>query len=281
MATSVISIYSNTLHRVMTTIPESPISPPAFETLRIPSKELASYPKLSALTDLINNAFTVAGRQYPGLYDPEEKRFKDPSKFPEELGPESVTFVTFVSKGENSSDESEMVATTSYIPFSRLETASELRELSKALEAEQQAQNGRIDHNSPMNRNDAVPGLEAKVEQAPQLGEHTQSATPVDDDSQTDALKVGVSSVAVAPAWQKHGLSSKLLGRIVDEINSQAIALGKKNFTLVLNTMKEINGPYWTSRGFKTIEEEAFPPGLFGGTTGFTFSRMSRTHLVN
>lgn len=281
MATSVISTHSNTIHRVMTTIvPESPILPPAFETLRIPSEELASYPKLSALTDLINDAFTIAGRQHPGFYDPEEKRFKDPSEFLWELGLESVVFVTFVSRGENFGDEPEMVATTSYTPFSRLLTTSKLREACEALEAEQQAQNGKIDYKSPTSKNDAVPGLEAKVEQEPQLCNYTQSATSVEDDSQADAFKVGISCVAVAPAWQKHGLSSKLLGNIVEEIRLQAIAHGKKDFTLVLNTMKEINGPYWTKKGFKVIEEEGFPPGLFGSTTGFTFLRMSRHHLV-
>lgn len=280
MATPVITTYSNNLHRIMTTIPESPIVQPAFETLRIPSEELAAYPRLSALTDLINNAFAVAGRQHPGLYDPEKKRFENPLEFVDELGPESVVFIIFASKEENFGDEPDMVATTSYTPYSRLPKASKLRDASEALEAEQRAQNGNIDFVIPTSRNDIVPGLEVELEQEPQLGEHPQAATSVDDESHPDALKVGVSSVAVAPAWQKHGFSSKLLGRIVDEINSQAIARGKKDFALVLNTMKEINGPYWTSRGFKPIEEEFFPPGLFGSTTGFTLSKMSRNHLV-
>lgn len=281
MATTVISTQSNTIDGVMTTTaPEPPILPPNFETIRIPSEELASYPNLSALTDLINDAFTVAGRQHLGVFDPEQKRFKDPSEFLRELGPESVVFVTFVSRGENFGDEPEMVATTSYTPFSRLLAASKLREASEALEAKRQAQEGGTEQKTPTSKNDAVPGLEAKVEQEPQLGEQTQSATSVGDDSQTDALQVGITAVAVAPAWQKHGLSSKLLGKIVEEIRSQAIAHGRKDFALVLNTVKEINGPYWTKKGFKIIDEERFPPGLFGSTAGFTFIRMSRHHLV-
>ena len=262
----------------MTTNQASPTLPQAFETVRIPSQELASHPKLSVLTDLINTAFTVAVRDFPGLYDAGNKRFEKSSDFLEELGPDGVTFVTFATKRDSSGDEPEIVATTSYKPFASLLRGSELREV---LEATRKEQRGAADHVNRTMKNDAVPGLDAKLEQDPPLHEQTRFSISEEDDSAGDALKIAVSSVAVAPTWQKHGLASKLLARVVEEIYSQANAQGRNDFTLVLRTMKEINGPYWTSKGFKTIEEERFSAGLFGSTTGFTLSVMSRNHLVH
>ncbi len=284
MASSVLATFPNGLHKVMSTIPESAIMPPTFDTLRIHSRDLASYRRLSALTDLVNNAFTAAGRLYPGLYDPERKRFEKPSNFLEEMGPDGVTFITFASNGGDSGDEPEMVATTSYKPMSGhlKESTRSLRDmLEEMLKAEKWVQDGEKDHASRPSKNDAVPGLDTQLKGEPYFGEHTQSPTPVVEESRGIALKVAVCVVAVAPAWQKHGLASELLSRIVDEINSEAIAHGREDFTLVLNTMKEINGSYWTSKGFKTREEQEFPPGIFGSRDGFTLSRMSRLHLVN
>ena len=262
----------------MTTSQASPTLPQAFNTVRIPSQELASHPKLSVLTNLINTAFKVAAWDFPGLYDGETKRFEKSSDFLEELGPDGVTFVTFATEGDSSGDEPEIVATTSYKPFASLLRGSELREM---LEVEMKAQHGAVENVDRTIKNDAVPGLDAKLERDLQLREQIQSSIPEEDDSAEDALKIAVTFVAVAPAWQKHGLASKLLAGIVEEINSQANAQGREDFTLVLNTMKEINGPYWTSKGFKTIEEERFPAGPFGSTTGFTISTMSRNHLVH
>ena len=275
----------------MSTVQASPTLSKTFHTVRIPSRELASYPKLSALTDLINIAFTASAQQYPGLYDAERKRFEEPSDFLDELGPKGITFITFATTGGLSSDEPELVATTSYIPFASLMKFSKLRQslesemkatkLREQLEVERPEMNGRVDYTDPTTENDAVPGIDAKLEQELELGQHTQSEMSVDDDSDKDILKIAVSFVAVAPAWQKHGLASKLLRRVVEEIKSQAKVQGRKDFTLVLNTMKEINDSYWTSKGFKAMGEESFPPGPLGSKTGFTISRMSRKHAVD
>ena len=275
----------------MATTHTPPRLPQAFNTVRIPAGELASHPKLSALTDLINAAFTVSGRQYPGLYDAEMKRFEEPSDFLDELGPKGITYITYATKGELSGDEPEMVATTSYRPFASLMKGSKLpmslesemkaTELREQLEAERPEMNGRVDHVDLKTKNDTVPSIDATLEQEPELGQHTLSDRCVDDDSDKDTFKVAVSFVAVVPAWQKYGLASKLLRRVVEEISSQAAAQGRKDFTLVLNTMKEINESYWTSKGFKTIGEERFPAGTFGSRNGFTISRMSRKHAVD
>ena len=272
-----ISTFSNTLHEVMTTIPKSPTLAQTFETLRITSQDLESYPELSTLTDLINNTFTAAGRQYPGLYDAERKRFEKPSDFLEELGPSGVSFITFALDGEFPSGKAEIVATTSYKPFESLSKGSHLRD---ELEAERRKQGGKMDPITPTTKSDVLPGFDAKLEQEPQPVD-TMSAVSKVQESHTDALKVAVSFVAVAPAWQKHGLASRLLNTVVDEVHAQAIAQGRKDFTLVLDTMKEINGSYWTSKGFETVEEDPFPAGSFGSKSGFTMSRMSRNHVVN
>ena len=275
----------------MATVRMSAKLPQTFDTVRIPSANLASHAKLSALTDLINTAFTTSARHYPGLYDAERKRFEETSDFLDELGPEGITFITFANKGNISGDEPELVATTSYKPFASLMTGSKLRvslenemkatKLREQLETESQGMNGSVEHADPTAKNDAVPGIDAKLQQEPELGQRIQSNMSVRDDSDEDAIKVAVSFVAVAPAWQKHGLASKLLSKVVEEISSLAMAQGRKDFTLVLNTMKEINESYWTSKGFKTIGEESFPPGPFGSKTGFTISRMSRKHAVS
>lgn len=152
------------------------------------------------------------------------------------------------------------MATTSYKPFASLLRGSELREV---LEATRKEQRGAADHVNRTMKNDAVPGLDAKLEQDPPLHEQTRFSISEEDDSAGDALKIAVSSVAVAPTWQKHGLASKLLARVVEEIYSQANAQGRNDFTLVLLTMKEMNGPYWTSKGVQNDRRRKVFSGSF------------------
>ncbi|KAL2058380.1 hypothetical protein ABVK25_001108 [Lepraria finkii] len=88
-----------------------------FHIIRLTSTELAHYPKLPQLADMINTAFTVAGLKNPGLYEAaERKRYGAPADLVDDIGPCGITFVTLATTEEQ--DDPEPIATTGYKPWS-------------------------------------------------------------------------------------------------------------------------------------------------------------------
>jgi len=71
-----------------------------YHTIRLTSVELASYPQLSQLTALINKSFVTSWHTIPCLVGPDEVRYQTQQDFVEDMGKDSITFVTLSGKAE-------------------------------------------------------------------------------------------------------------------------------------------------------------------------------------
>ena len=90
----------------------------AFQTIRLNATELAHYPKLPQLTTMMNNAFTVTGLKYPGLYDAELKRYNAPAELVNDMGRDGVLFITLATTSEQTDEDPRPIATTGYKTWS-------------------------------------------------------------------------------------------------------------------------------------------------------------------
>ncbi|KAL2044469.1 hypothetical protein N7G274_003174 [Stereocaulon virgatum] len=88
-----------------------------FRIVRLNATELAQYPKLPQLTTIMNNAFSVTGRKYPGLYNAELKRYDAPTELVEDMGRDGVLFITLATTSEQTDADPRPIATTGYKPW--------------------------------------------------------------------------------------------------------------------------------------------------------------------
>ena len=92
--------------------------------------------------------------------------------------------------------------------------------------------------------------------------------------------KYEVAALAVHLSFQKHGLATKLLTMIEEEIASKTRQIGKTSFILLVRTGKENNERFWTKKGFVTRSQLYFKPGEYGSKRGFTMLEMAKQYQV-
>ncbi|KAL8672654.1 MAG: hypothetical protein Q9168_002895 [Polycauliona sp. 1 TL-2023] len=245
-----------------------------FRTKRILSTELGTS-ELRSLWEFANSAFAHSAAQYPEMGFTEGKRFEQPSDFTEEMGIDGVTFIHYhTSSSPGDIGNATIVATAGCKPWS---SALKLDERVKRMREEREARD-KEPANAPESSN---AGFYTK-EHEEQLLKQIEKLGPSNHSQEQDGIpRWEVMTVCVHPDWQKRGLADKLLGNVAEEVSSRVKSSGKgPDFKLMVRTMKEINERYWLSKGFKSVSERFFEPGLFGSPTGFHLLDLSRDHRI-
>ena len=89
-----------------------------------------------------------------------------------------------------------------------------------------------------------------------------------------------LSTMAVDPKLQRQGLAGYLMRMTEDEVKRRSVASSSdamsKQLVLYITTIKEINGPFYSRRGFKKDYEVCYEKGHLGGDSGFHIAHMSR-----
>ncbi|KAL8959801.1 MAG: hypothetical protein Q9193_003396 [Seirophora villosa] len=245
-----------------------------FEIERIPSQDLAATSKLQPLWKFANDVFTDSQRHYPELGFDKGKRFERPQDFQDEMTQSGVTFIQNGRDSREPDGAVEIIATAGCKPwniaFGLDERVKRMMEERKTREKEAKEDPGENDE-----------GFYTKAHED-QLLESLEKIGPmIHSDGQEDVPRWEVMIVCVHPDWQKQGLAERMLEAVREEVSSQVRAQRKgPDFKLMVRILKEINEKYWLSKGFKTVGEKFFEPGLFGSPTGFHITDLSRDHRV-
>lgn len=89
-----------------------------------------------------------------------------------------------------------------------------------------------------------------------------------------------LSTMAVDPGLQRQGLAGYLMRITEAEVKRQFIAGNdageQRKLVMALTTLKQVNEPFYTRRGFVKDYEVEYPVGHIGSETGFTIIHMSR-----
>lgn len=85
------------------------------------------------------------------------------------------------------------------------------------------------------------------------------SETPLYQEIQDSMPAFEVVAVAVDTAYQNYGLSAQLQQRVTEDVALMMKTTGEKDFRLRIRTLKEINEPYWTRKGYMYVLSESCP----------------------
>ncbi|KAL8966539.1 MAG: hypothetical protein Q9197_005924 [Variospora fuerteventurae] len=246
-----------------------------FEIERIPSRDLAAASKLESIWNFANDVFADRQRNFPDLGFEEGKRFERPQDFQDEMGPSAVTFIQYGRDLRKPNGEAEIIATAGCKPWN---IAFKLDERVERMREERRAR----EREATKSQGESNDGFYTKAHEDQLLESLEKTGPMTHSDGQDDVPRWEVMTVCVHPDWQKQGLAEKLLEVVREEVSSQVKAQGKgPEFKLMVRTLKEINEKYWLSKGFKTVGEKFFEPGLFGSPTGFHIIDLSRDHRVD
>ncbi|KAL8953427.1 MAG: hypothetical protein Q9222_000740 [Ikaeria aurantiellina] len=237
---------------------------------RFRSKDLTNTAQLTSLWNFANDAFTDSVRKHPELGFSEGKRFEQPKDFIEEMGSGGVTFVQYSLDHIETVGSAKIIATAGCKPWTNVYKFDErVNQMRKERELREKSKTN--------DQLDEAEGLDNKS-----LRQIEEQAPMILDERQDDVPKWEVMTVCVHPDWQKQGLADMLLQSVAKEVSSQVVAGDRGcEFKLVVRTLKEINEQYWLRKGFKTVAEKFFEPGLFGSTHGFHLLDMTRDYIVN
>jgi len=236
---------------------------PKFEIERLDAQNLRDYPRLSELRRMINHGFSDAVNKHPFILTPgAESYFQSEERLLNRLGPDIVLFLITV-RNTNGRENGKIIATASYKPYEipwTLRTICDGEGKSAWMTAER--------------RNMTETDIPA-VQEALELLER---ADPREENS---GISMEIVTVVTAPDWQGHGLASRLVRQVTEEVNARAREAETETrnpiFKLMLRTVKEVNEPFWSKLGFRTIRSVFIEPG---SVEGFHQLEMVREHAV-
>ncbi|KAL8713042.1 MAG: hypothetical protein Q9220_002902 [cf. Caloplaca sp. 1 TL-2023] len=243
---------------------------------RFRSEDLNDTAQLTSLWKFANGTFMDSVRKHPELGFSEGKRFEQPQDFIEEMGPNGVTFVQYSLDPMETEGGARMIATAGCKPWTNKykfdERVSQMRR-----EREVREKGMAEDQGPEAEESDTIQVDDGSLQQI----DDEKQEPMVHDEGPDDVPRWEVMTVCVHPDWQKQGLADRLLQSVTEEVSSQVASGGGNHFKLVVRTLKEINEQYWRRKGFKTVAEKSFEPGLFGSTHGFHLLDMTRDHVVS
>ena len=208
---------------------------------------LAQFPLLPQLVSVINRAYSAGHVSGTKEYFPSNLlRLESSQALVEELGPDCFTFVVTQSMAEETDPGSP--SPSKHLTLRRvLGTAS-----------------GR-----PFTR----PRVVMNVEPAPMSPWVPKIALQKLDDP--DIVQWELKLMGVDPSLQKQGLASHMIDLVTEEIKRR-VEGEKREVWMVFTTMKELNGPYYSKRGFLSVSETVIEPGHMGSREGFTISELAK-----
>ncbi|KAL8954082.1 MAG: hypothetical protein Q9183_007297 [Haloplaca sp. 2 TL-2023] len=199
-------------------------------------------------------------------------RFERPGDFIDEMGPQGVTFIQYAHEAEKPDSRGQIIATAGCKPFS---IAFGLDERARRFKEERAAR----ESSGATHKLSGVADFYTEANEEQLLQQAENSGPMVHTDGQDEVPRWEIMTVCVNPEMQKQGLAEDIIHRVLEEVGTLVANSGQgPHFKLVVRTLKEINEQYWTRKGFKTVGEKFFEPGLFGSPTGFHIIDMTRDH---
>lgn len=220
------------------------------ETHLFSNAQLAQFPLLPQLVSVINRAYGAGHVSGPKEYFPPNKlRLKSSQELVEDLGPDCFTFIVTQSMVEET------------------ETGSPNPSKHPTLRRVLGTASGR-----PFTR----PRVVMNVEPAPVSPWVPKIALQKLDDP--DIVQWELKLMGVDPGLQKQGLASYMIDLVIGEIKQRVVG-EKREVWMVFTTMKELNGPYYSKRGFLSVSETVIQPGHMGSRDGFTILELAKRIL--
>jgi len=239
---------------------------PKFDIERLDAQNLRDYPRLSELRSMIDNGFSDSVNNHSlTLTSGTECYFKNEERLLHRLGPDVVLFLMTV-RISNGRENRDIVATASYKPY---ETLWPLRTIYE----DEKKGAWKTTERRNMTEGDI-----------PTVQEALKLLAEADPRKESPDICMEIVTVVTSPEWQGYGLASQLVKQITEEVNARAreaeAEKRKPIFKLILRTVKEVNEPFWSKMGFRTIRSTSFEPGLFGNVGGFHLLEMVREYAV-
>jgi len=239
---------------------------PNFRIERLDAQNLRDYPRLPELREMINHGFSDSVNKNSSILTPgAESYLQSEERLLDRLGPDAVLFLMTV-RTPNGRANGDIIATASYKSY---ETSWPLRTICD--------DEGKRAWKTAERRNmteDDIPAVQEAL------------ALLARADSREEILGISMEIVTVvtSPGWQGYGLASRLVQQITEEVKARAreveVEMWKPIFKLMVRTVKEVNEPFWSKMGFRTIRSNFFEPGLSGRVEGFHLLEMVREHAI-
>ena len=239
---------------------------PEFEIERLDAQNLRDYPRLSELRRMIDHGFSHSVTKHSFiLTSGAESYFQSEERLLDRLGPDAVLFLMTV-RIANGRENGDIVATASYKPY---EIPWPMRTICD--------DEGNKAWKTAERRN----MTEADI---PAVQEALKFLARADSREETSGISVEILTIVTSPESQGHGLESRLVRQITEEVTARAReAEAEKRrpiFKLMLRMVKEVNEPFWSKMGFRTIRSNLFEPGSSGSVEGFHLLEMVREHAI-
>lgn len=238
----------------------SEMTSPEFEIERLDAQSLRIYPRLSELIGMIHHGFSDSVTKHSAtLTSGAECYFQSEERLISRLGPDAVTFLMTV-RNSSGRQNGDIVATASYKPYESLWPLRTIYD-----------DEGKRTWKTAERRNLTeadIPAMKKALELLAQAESREESS----------GIPMEIMTVVTSPDWQGRGLASRLVRRITEEVSARAGEAEAEK--LIVQTVKEVNKPFWSKMGFRTITSKFFEPGLSGSVEGFHLLEMVREHAI-
>lgn len=211
---------------------------PSIETQTYSSYELLNQPWLPALTRTINEGFGTNGGNM--------NRLQTDTQLSEELGESGFTVIAYSPKPGEASSDIEIVGTASVKPWVN-------------------------DGQWQPYIHDSIVGSD--------IGTRAESDGNLQDDPCDGDYEIALVTIRRGASYRKRGIVDRLLKACEEEIMrrlSANAADSRQTIRTMIKISKEINGPYWTKKGFTPVGQKICPKGIWGSLTEFTMWAMVR-----
>lgn len=244
----------------------SEITSPIFKIERIDAQNLQDFPRLSELKTMIGDGFSHSVNKHSFILTPgAESYLQSEERLLDRLGPDAVLFLMTV-RTPNGRANGDIIATASYKPY---EKSWPLRTICD--------DEGKKAWKTAERRN-------MTEDDIPAVQEALALLARADSREEISGYPMEIVTVVTSPEWQGYGLASRLVQQITEEVKARAreveVEMWKPIFKLMVRTVQEVNEPFWSKMGFRTIRSNFFEPGLSGRVEGFHLLEMVREHAI-
>lgn len=206
--------------------------------------ELVTQPWLPSLTQAVNEAFSAnSGPKFA-------QRLSYDTQLSEEMGETGFTAVAFAPKskydegscnGYDKRDEVDIIGTASIKEWA--------------------------------NNGEWSPYPTTSTHEASELHGANSEQDPCDGD-----YELGLVAVKPGANYRKRGIADSLVKACERELVRRLTLQGSKrrSIKIMIKTIREVSGPYWLKKGFKTVGVQRCPQGTWGSVEEFTLWALMR-----